>query len=112
MVGQHLAAYGSVTKTSEMVGQQVDVRCTTLRRWVVQADVDDGQRDDVPPATLEELAAFKAVAREPRGFVPRIDVLRGGTRRPQLRLTGFIDASVVDGFAVESICTVLTSEGC
>ena len=47
MVRQHLAEYGSVTKTSEMVGKQHDISCNTLRRWVVQADIDDGQRDGV-----------------------------------------------------------------
>ena len=36
MVRQHLAEYGSVTKTSEMVGKQLDISCNTLRRWVVR----------------------------------------------------------------------------
>ena len=60
MVRRHLAEYGSVTKTSEMVGKQLDISSNTLRRWVVQADIDDGQRDGVPTTTLEELAALKA----------------------------------------------------
>ena len=43
MVRQHLAEHGSVTKTSEMVGKQLDISSNTLRRRVVQADIDDGQ---------------------------------------------------------------------
>ena len=39
-------------------------------------------------------------------------LLRRGIRPPQPLIRAFIDAQVVEGFAVESICTVLTSEGC
>jgi hypothetical protein len=40
------------------------------------------------------------------------DLLRRGTRPPQPLITAVIDALVVEGFAVESICSVLTSDGC
>ena len=66
MVGQYLASYGSVTKTSQMVGKQLDISGKTLRRWVAQADIDDGQRDGVPTATLAELAALRAENRRLR----------------------------------------------
>ena len=54
MVRQHLAEYGSVIKTSERVGKQLDISCNRLRRRVVQADVADGQRGGVPvtPASV------------------------------------------------------------
>ena len=53
MVRRQLAEYGSVTRTSALVGQQLDISANTLRRWVVQADIDGGQRDAVPTTTLE-----------------------------------------------------------
>ena len=58
MVGQHLAAYGPVTKTSEMVGRQLDVRCKTLRRWVCRPTSMAGQRDGVPTTTSEDPTAL------------------------------------------------------
>ncbi len=60
MVREHLVEYGSVTRTSAMVGKQLGISENTLRRWVVQADIDDGQREGVPTSTLDELAALKA----------------------------------------------------
>ena len=60
MVRDHLAEYGSVTKTSAMVGKQLGISENTPRRWVVQADIDQGDRDGVPTSTLDELAALKA----------------------------------------------------
>ena len=60
MVRDHLAEYGSVTRTSAMVGRQLGISENTLRRWVVQADVDDGRREGVTTSTAEELAALRA----------------------------------------------------
>ena len=88
MVGQHLAEYGSVTKTSEMVGKQLDISCNTLRRWVVQADIDDGQRDGVPTTTLEELAALKAEnrrLRETNEILRRASIFFAGELDPRSR---------------------------
>ena len=88
MVRQHLAEYGSVTKASEMVGKQLDISPNTLRRWVVQADVDDGQRDGVPTATLEELAALKAEnrrLRETNEILRRASIFFAGELDPRSR---------------------------
>ena len=88
MVRQHLAEYGSVTKTSEMVGKQLDISCNTLRRWVVQADVDDGQRDGVSTTTLEELAALKAEnrrLRETNEILRRASIFFAGELDPRSR---------------------------
>jgi transposase-like protein len=88
MVRQHLAEYGSVTKTSEMVGKQLDISCNTLRRWVVQADIDDGQRDGVPTTTLEELAALKAEnrrLRETNEILRRASIFFAGELDPRSR---------------------------
>ena len=88
MVRQHLAEYGSVTKTSEMVGRQLGISENTLRRWVVQADVDDGQREGVPTATLEELAALKAEnrrLRETNEILRRASIFFAGELDPRSR---------------------------
>ena len=88
MVRQHLAEYGSVTKTSEMVGKQLDISCNTLRRWVVQADIDDGQRDGVPTTTLEELAALKVEnrrLRETNEILRRASIFFAGELDPRSR---------------------------
>ena len=61
MVRDHLAEYGSLPKTSAMVRRQLGISPNTLRRWVVQADIDSGQREGVPTETLDELAAPKGL---------------------------------------------------
>ncbi len=88
MVRQHLAEYGSVTKTSAMAGQQLDISANMLRRWVVQADIDDGQRDGVPTTTLEELAALKAEnrrLRETNEILRRASIFFAGELNPRSR---------------------------
>ena len=88
MVRQHLSEYGSVTKTSEMVGKQLDISANTLRRWVVQADIDDGQRDGVPTDTLEELAKLKAEnrrLRETNEILRRASIFFAGELDPRSR---------------------------
>jgi transposase len=66
MVREHQAEYGSVTKTSDVVGQRLGISRETLRRWVTQQDVDDGVRDGVTSAELEEIATLKAENRRLR----------------------------------------------
>jgi transposase-like protein len=41
LVRDHLSDYGSVTAAGFAVGAQLGVSRETLRRWVVQAQVDD-----------------------------------------------------------------------
>ncbi len=38
--------------------------------------------------------------------------LRGGARPPQSLIMGFIDQMRAEGYAVESVCRVLTQQGC
>jgi hypothetical protein len=99
-----------------MVGQQFDVSPNTLRRLIVEADIGDGQRTDVPTATLEELSALKAENRrlvETKEILHRASIFFAGELDPRTPLIkAFIDALVGEGFAVEAVCAVLTSEGC
>jgi transposase len=63
LVLDHVAEYGSVTKTSEVVGRQLGVGRETLRTWVRQAQVDTGARDGVSSEELAEVKALKAKVR-------------------------------------------------
>ncbi len=59
MVRDHMPTYGSVTNAAEAVGPQIGISGNTLRRWVVQADVDDGVCDGVPSEVQAELARLQ-----------------------------------------------------
>jgi transposase len=58
LVTEHLGEYPSVTAASEAVAKQFGVGRETVRRWVVQAEVDGGHRQG---ATTEELAEIKTL---------------------------------------------------
>jgi transposase-like protein len=60
LVRDHMDDYGSVTAASVAVGTQLGVARETLRRWVAQADVDDGARPGVTTAEAEEIRRLKA----------------------------------------------------
>jgi transposase len=58
LVSDHLAEYSSLTAASAAVAKQVGVSNETVRRWVLQDQVDGGQRQG---STSEELAEIKAL---------------------------------------------------
>ncbi len=60
MVRDHLGTYGSVTATAAAVGPQLGISENALRRWVIQAEVDDGRREGVPSEVQAELARLQA----------------------------------------------------
>ncbi|ASR55638.1 hypothetical protein CBP52_11655 [Cellulomonas sp. PSBB021] len=60
MVREHLVDYGSVTAASVAVGAQLGIARESLRRWVAQADIDDGARPGVSTAESEEIRRLKA----------------------------------------------------
>ena len=53
LVADHLGEYPSLTAASAAVAKQVGVGHETVRRWVLQSQVDGGLRGG---ATTEELA--------------------------------------------------------
>jgi transposase len=59
LVRDHLADYGSVTAASLAVGAQLGVSRETLRRWVAQAEIDDGARSGVTSVQAEEIRRLK-----------------------------------------------------
>jgi transposase len=60
LVRDHMDDYGSVTAASVAVGTQLGVARETLRRWVAQAEVDDGARAGVTTVEAEEIRQLKA----------------------------------------------------
>ncbi|MDP9427363.1 MAG: transposase, partial [Actinomycetota bacterium] len=85
MVRDHLSTYGSVTATAEVVGSQLGISENTLRRWVIQADVDDGRREGVPSEVQAELARLQAEnkrLRETNEILRRASIFFAGNSTP------------------------------
>ncbi len=76
LVADHLGEYPSLTAASAAVAKQVGVGHESVRRWVLQAQVDDGQRGGV---TTEELAEIRKLKAENRRLREDVDILRVAT---------------------------------
>ncbi len=88
MVRDHLSTYGSVTATAAVVGSQLGISENTLRRWVIQADVDDGRREGVPSEVQAELARLQAEnkrLRETNEILRRASIFFAGELDPRAR---------------------------
>lgn len=68
--------YQSVTAATEVVAKQLGLGKETARRWVVQAQVDAGDR---PGATSEELAEIKALRAKVRRLEEDNQVLKAAS---------------------------------
>jgi transposase-like protein len=64
LVTEHLSEYSSLTAASEAVARQVGVSKESVRRWVLQAEVDAGQRDGKTSEDLAEIRELKARVRQ------------------------------------------------
>ena len=59
MVLEHQQDYSSITATCNAVGPQLGVPHNTLRRWVEQARVDEGDKPGTTTAESEEVRALR-----------------------------------------------------
>src|SRR4029450_8740087 len=116
MVVEHLQDYPSRTTAAQAVAKQLGVGRETVRRWVVDAEIDAGARAGLrlgraggDQGVEGEGAPAGGRQRDPEGGD---DFLRGGTRPPQPLIMAFIDAMRAEGHAVESTCRVLREQGC
>ena len=66
MVREHKAEYSSTTATCTAVAGQLGIPHNTLRRWVEQSRVDDGDKPGVSTAESEEVKALKKEVRRLR----------------------------------------------
>ena len=76
LVNDHLGEYPSVTAASAAVAKQVGVGKESVRRWVVQSQVDVGQRHGV---TTEELVEIKRLKAENKRLREDVEILRAAT---------------------------------
>lgn len=60
LVRDHQQQYPSVTAAATAVAKQLGLGRETVRRWVVQADVDDGHRDGLTSQEREQIRKLKA----------------------------------------------------
>jgi transposase len=63
LVSEHRGEYPTVTAACAAVARQLGVGKESVRRWVVQAEVDDGQRQGVSSAETVQVKDLKAKVR-------------------------------------------------
>ncbi|WAW93217.1 IS3 family transposase [Xanthomonas citri pv. malvacearum] len=111
MVLEHQGEHGSQWAAIESIAGKMGCTTETLRRWVRQAERDQGKR---PGVTSQEQARIKVLERENRELRQANEILRkasayfcpGGARPPVQAMTGFIDEHRAR-YGVEPICRVL-----
>ena len=92
------------------IARQLDIGPESLRRWVVQAEIDRGGRAGTTSEEAQRISELERENRELRRaneiLKSRLGFLRGGARPPTATMTRYIDAHR-DIFGVEPICQVL-----
>jgi transposase len=76
MVLDHLDEYRSVYGACQVIGPKVGVGCESLRRWVLQAQVDASQR---PGFTTAEQQRIKELEREVRDLKEANEILEAAS---------------------------------
>lgn len=76
LVADHLGECSSVTAASASVAKQLGVGGETVRRWVVQAQIDSGAR---PGLTSEESAEIKRLKAENKQLREANEILRAAS---------------------------------
>lgn len=66
LVTEHQQEYPSLTAAAEAVAKQLGVGKESVRRWVLQAQVDAGERNGVTTEESDEIKRLKAENRRPR----------------------------------------------
>lgn len=76
LVLEHRAEYPSNAKAIAAVARQESVGAESLRRWVIQADIDSGERDG---QTSEEAAEVKRLKAENKRLREDVAILKAAT---------------------------------
>ncbi|MEC9264917.1 MAG: IS3 family transposase [Pseudomonadota bacterium] len=111
MVREHRGEHASQWEAISSIAGKIGCSGETLRKWVRQAERDQGAR---PGLTSEERDRIKALEREVRELRQANEILRkasayfapGGARPPVQAMMAFIDDHR-DVYGVEPICRVL-----
>lgn len=88
MVLDHLQEYPTVTAAAEAVARREGVGKESVRRWVVQAQIDGGQRQGVTSQELAEIKELKAKVRrleEDNEILRRASIFFAGELDPRNR---------------------------
>ncbi|SKA96337.1 hypothetical protein SAMN06295879_2204 [Agreia bicolorata] len=115
LVREQRSEYPSMTAASASAARQLGVGRESVRRWVLQADIDDGTRKGVSAAEHAENKRLKSEITHLRKEVlilrAAMGYFRETTHPTQPMMMGFIDRMRAEGHAVESICRVLSELG-
>lgn len=76
LVREHAEDYASEWEAIKAVSKRLGMTAETLRKWVRQAEVDDGQRDGVTTSVARENRELK---RKNRELEQTIEVLKAAT---------------------------------
>jgi transposase-like protein len=76
LVQEHQGQYANVTAAVTAVANQLGVSRESVRRWLVQDEVDTGGR---PGMTSEENADIKRLRAENKQLQVKVDILRAAT---------------------------------
>ena len=60
LVKEHRGQYSSLTAACRAVARMERIGAETLRRWVQQAEIDEGSREGVTSQELEQIRKLKA----------------------------------------------------
>ncbi|WP_235673613.1 IS3 family transposase [Mycolicibacter algericus] len=114
MVRTLRAELGTEHGTVQRVANQLGYGVESVRQWVRQADIDDGQTPGVSTAEARRIKDLEQENRELKRaneiLKRAANFLRGGARPPTHEIVAFIDANRAD-LGVEPICTVLRNAG-
>ncbi len=76
LVRDHVGDYDSEWAAMSAVSARLGMSTETLRKWVRQAEIDDGQR---PGSTSEETAEVRALKRKCRELEQTVEILKAAT---------------------------------
>ncbi len=76
LVGDYRGECSSLAAAAAVVAERLGVGKESVRRWVIQAQIDGGQR---PGSTSEELAEIKALKAENRRLREDVAILKAAT---------------------------------
>ncbi|PWI20218.1 IS3 family transposase [Streptomyces sp. Act143] len=115
LVTQHRAEYSSERAVHIQVAESLGVSRESVRRWVMQHEIDNGQAAGVSTDEREELRRLRAEnkrLREVNEVLKSATIFpRGGARPPKPLIVAFVDQMRAVGHAVESILIALNQAG-